>query len=166
MFEESHISPWRNHSNPLSISMPNPSLDLIQTQTAPSFITKPKDFGSNQDAVRVSKDTTLLKGKCESLEWQGKIDRARDYINGAQATLKQRQERLRELEAMAYHDDSAIKQSWDNDDKFTLKVHEPVPTFAQLSQISIEEYRSRFYHAHESQYKGVLSYNMTYRPVN
>ena len=158
MFEASNESPWKHHTNPLLYSIPNSSPNFIQTQTASSLLSKTGDFGSYHDPSRVFKESSTVKAKCESSEWQGKIDRAREYINGAQANLKQRQERLRELEAMAYYDDSAITQ--ENEDKFTLKVQDPVPIFAQLSQISIEEYHSRFYHAHENQYKGVLKFKL------
>jgi hypothetical protein len=41
-------------------------------------------------------------GKCESSEWQGKIDRTRDFLIQSQAAMKLRHDRLRDLEAMAY----------------------------------------------------------------
>ena len=161
MFEESIESPWRNHANPLSSSIPNTSFNFFQTQTfSTSLLSKTSDIGSYHDPARVF---TEPKGKCESSEWQVKIDRTRDLINGAQVTLKQRQERLRELEAMAYQDDSALTKALDNHDKYTPKVHDPVPVFTQLSQISIQEYQSRFYPTNEYQYKGKLKFHSAER---
>ncbi len=165
MFEEGIEFPWRNHANPLSNSIPNTSLNYLQTQTfSTSLFNKTSDIGSYNDPARVFREP---KGKCESSEWQVKIDRTRDLINGAQVTLKQRQERLRELEAMAYQDDLALTEALDNRDKYTPKIQDPVPVpvFTQLSQISIQEYHSRFYPIHEYQYKGELKFHSAERGV-
>ena len=50
----------------------------------------------------------LISGKCESIEWQGKVDRTREFLINSAEALKRRHQRLKELESMAYAVDTFV----------------------------------------------------------
>ena len=134
---------WRIHNDPLSTSeldLSRQRLSMPSTEFISNDLSRQTSVAPiNRDGVAFNSVDSLISrtipssgytqghhisAKCESLEWQGKIDKTREFLFHSQAILKQRYERLRELEAMAYAVDVvAVPQAAEYD---KIPIHQPI----------------------------------------